>query len=697
MNRNRYGKLAALLCAAALLLAGCGGGAGGEPTVTQTLHDELQMDFDTQAASLADVRAELAESEAEATRLAGELESSQLTVVRLRTELETANADVAGLTAELAAATANVDSMTTQLADASASVADLTAELAASQAEVANLEDALQTASDILANRTVTLSDARDEIDSLTQQLHTQQVEVARLTAQIGTADDPTSLRGLLAAERATVDRLTRQLETASQRVTALEAELVDAVTAQRTAEANLVDAEREIEDERQRAIQAQQAQQQAQAQAQAQVQGQEANQRAQNLKAAFPGGTATMEDLPAVAQSPSPVDMTVTSGRLTLKRGGYSNGTLSGNGLRSTTMPLTRGTDAGKMVVYTDRELSRSLLSHFGSARNETDMTRFDLEAPIALGSGDSIPHFSTTPPVTTPWRISHGISGSVAGESDDGDPPTYSLPGDAVANNTKMAASYTGYLYGVSGSFICDGGTNCRVQIVPAYASTAGTNNRFALETVAVTATGGGTLYFRPGSSPLRLYEGGPVGADAEYMVFGYWREDPTSAAGVYQFKVFAEAEAGAPTVTFPSAVTATSPLTYDGVAVGAYVEQDPNNPVDTHRQGEFTADVFLTASSESAVSGTIDDFVTTPTGGSAAPRTADRWVLTLADNNDVQLNLPGGGAATQGTWSHAFVPAHANASGSDLEPPAVTGIFDARIVDFVHILGAYGAEKR
>ena len=33
-----------------------------------------------------------------------------------------------------------------------------------------------------------------------------------------------------------------------------------------------------------------------------------------------------------------------------------------------------------------------------------------------------------------------------------------------------------------------------------------------------------------------------------------------------------------------------------TYDGVAVGAYVEQDPNDPVDTHRQGEFTADVFL-----------------------------------------------------------------------------------------------------
>ena len=132
------------------------------------------------------------------------------------------------------------------------------------------------------------------------------------------------------------------------------------------------------------------------------------------------------------------------------------ATGSLSGNGLRSTTMALTRGTDSGKMVVYTDRELSRSLLVHFGTARNETDVTRFDLEAPIALAT---IPHFTTTPPVTTQWRISHGISGSVAGVADTSDPPNYTLPATAVADNTKMAASYTGYLYGASGRFVCAG----------------------------------------------------------------------------------------------------------------------------------------------------------------------------------------------------------------------------------------------
>ena len=45
MTRTRITTLAALLLAA-LFLAGCGGSGGGEPTVTQTLHDELQAELD---------------------------------------------------------------------------------------------------------------------------------------------------------------------------------------------------------------------------------------------------------------------------------------------------------------------------------------------------------------------------------------------------------------------------------------------------------------------------------------------------------------------------------------------------------------------------------------------------------------------------------------------------------------------------
>ena len=52
-----------------------------------------------------------------------------------------------------------------------------------------------------------------------------------------------------------------------------------------------------------------------------------------------------------------------------------------------------------------------------------------------------------------------------------------------------------------------------------------------------------------------------------------------------------------------------------------MGAYVEKDPSAVVDTWRQGEFRAAVSLTATGEQGVTGTTDDFVTTPAGGSTS----------------------------------------------------------------------------
>ena len=121
---------------------------------------------------------------------------------------------------------------------------------------------------------------------------------------------------------------------------------------------------------------------------------------------------------------------------------------------------------------------------------------------------------------------------------------------------------------------------------------------------------------------------------------------------------------------------------------------MEQDPNDAVDTHRQGEFTADVDLRADGAN-VSGTIDDFMTTPKGGSAAPRTADRWVVTLsATNNNATIeSLPG---ARSGKWDYAFVAPHVDAA-DNTDPPAVVGAFNTQIEDFVHLVGSFGADKR
>ena len=404
----------------------------------------------------------------------------------------------------------------------------------------------------------------------------------------------------------------------------------------------------------------------------------------------------------PATTASNAPLTMMQNRGSLSITRGGHTAGAIPGSqGLRSTTLTLTTGGDTGKTVVYTDHETSRPLLAHFGTSRDPNDMTWFLLGTtpannPVQLPA--TIPHFTTPPPINTLWRINHTAAGSVTDVTTDTDMDGTT---DAIQNNTRIAASFTGFLYGLPGQFRCTGGTNCQVQVVPAYAAAA-TNNQFPLQTLAITATGGGTLRFRPNpGATLQLYNGGPVPPDAEYMVFGYWREDPVNAAGVYQFNRFAQVFGGA--ATFPANVTAT----YDGVAVGAYVEHDPNDPVDTFRQGEFTADVFLSAAVGN-VSGTIDDFLTTPTGGSAAPTTAARWVLTLnqittpGTPGTVALNLAGGGAATEGGWTAAFVPHHANdANATTTGPPAVTGVFDARInnvnLNSVHLTGAYGAEVR
>ena len=162
-----------------------------------------------------------------------------------------------------------------------------------------------------------------------------------------------------------------------------------------------------------------------------------------------------------AITATASPVTLSVSSsGGLTLTHGGYAPGSLSGTGLRSRTMALTSGADSGKTVVYTDRELSRSVLEHFGDRRDPANMARFLLNDPLNLGgAGDEIDHFTGTPPATEKWRISHNVTTSVAGEDLDGNSESLVTPvtplADASTENTRMAASYTGYLYGQAGAF--------------------------------------------------------------------------------------------------------------------------------------------------------------------------------------------------------------------------------------------------
>ena len=459
--------------------------------------------------------------------------------------------------------------------------------------------------------------------------------------------------------------------------------------------------------------------------------------------------------------------------------RGGHAPGTLSGisnrsgSWIRSTTLNLISGADDGKTDVYTDRELRRPLLEHFGQYRDSAVPAQIDADETggptlVSLGTavtditggsatpstGVSFSHrLSTTLSATAhtkdgrivpsselatiraqvrtdnpqnqgesaadyATRLTPLISAALANADIVG--PMDGVGDNAVGTDRMLIAeedSFSGTVHGVGGQFLCKGG-GCMITVTGTYndnvdSSTTPTENDLASLTIASV----GGLYFRPSSTSgaLSLCDDATrctAGTDQQYMVFGYWREDPTSAAAPYVVGVFAEAFNGGSPQALPSTLTAT----YDGTAVGMYVEQDPNDPVDTHRQGEFIADVDLRidgtpadGDAQTTLSGTIDDFVATPTGGSAAPRTADRWVVDLCGGDCTGAGVGTGATAVistlsgvkTGTWAPTFVRAHVNAATTtgtlDPAPPAVTGTFETGITDFVQLLGAFGAQKR
>ena len=312
-----YGLAALLACA---FLAGCGGG-GGEPTVTQTVHDDLQAELDA-------ALAELAETETEAARLNAQLLS--------------ANADVTRLTTELATANANVDTLTTELAG-------VTAALTAAAAEVTQL--------------TADLTASSGQVTELTTERNTATARVTELETRIGDAINPAP--GSLLAQ---IAQLTIDLAAEEAKVAALTGQLSTAEEERDTAQAAVETAQQEAQEAVETAQEAvETAEQQAQQQAQQRVQGQEASQRARYLQAAF------LLEPPALD---SDIQMNVPSrGSLVLTRGtSWGRATLGGSGLRSATMPLTSTVNTGKTVVYTDRELSRLLLEHFGHLRDPSN-----------------------------------------------------------------------------------------------------------------------------------------------------------------------------------------------------------------------------------------------------------------------------------------------------------------------------------
>ena len=537
------------------------------------------------------------------------------------------------------------------------------------EAQVETLTGERDTARDEVTMLEADLKTATDKVTMLEADLKTATDKVTMLEGTIGTVADSDSLRGMLAAEKAKVTRLTTELSTA-ETVAETYKRALDNIRG------DLATARDDVEKERQRADDVQQ-------QANQRVQTLEANQQATSLLRA-------LEDLEDSYNAMAPPSFSTTSpvtiptparNSLTITKNLYTGRAFSAPsfiGRRLTRTHLGKET----IVVLTDREVNRKILDHHFAHREGANdearrtASRFDIGtggANFALADVRS----STTSQVKLRSRVF----------------PVAQTAPDQVS---KMAPTYRGSVYGKSGTFECGGVENCKVQLDPTYRD-ADNDDETAetLTAVAISATASGVLYFRPGSATISLDASlGPVFVDDEYMLFGWWRTEPSTPGGDYTYEVFANANHAAA----PGGMLG---ATYSGTAVGVYVEQSGTAADLSKRQGEFTAAVNLTASSDTMIKGQIGSFKTTPAGGSSQSATSQSWLVVLDDavsgtiTTAVIKNVPGS-ASSEGGWQYTLVGNHTNVDPA-ANPSGAVGVFDTRIPDLLHISGAFGAKRQ
>ena len=371
-----------------------------------------------------------------------------------------------------------------------------------------------------------------------------------------------------------------------------------------------------------------------------------EANQRSERLLTVLRG--VTPPTITAGASTSSRVAISVpTRNSLTFKNSDYTVSSITAPKLRGARLTRSRG-GTQTTVVYADIELSRSLIKNYlTSATDET------VEFSV------TVPADANVLPDTNAYVITgHGF-------------PTTKAATASPTGNTGM--SFRGSLHGVSGKYEC-ASADCL-----SFAATYTGDTRLA------TVTASGIATFKPDSRTAAVSlcdapRSQCAATDTDYMAFGWWRSESTD--GAYQFEPFAFGPALATSLTLPSGVTSAE---FNGTAVGMYVEQSKAGAAIAKKQGEFTANARLDYASDT-LTGTIDGFKTTPTGGSGAPSTTG-WVLKLNASAAVVLQLHGPDGT--GTWAHGYTT-----DGS-----AVVGTFQAGFTETdapLTIAGAFGAQK-
>ena len=567
------GLLAAVLLSA-LLLAGCGGG-GGEPTVSQGVHDLLQHDLDN---TLAELRAE---REAKA-REAAARRTAQGEVTRLNTELSTAKAEATRLEGVIGAATDTASdavgaSLHAQLNHATAEAARLgtligSMDDAASDADSASLHARLNAANAKVATLEAQVGAATDAADasataSLHAQLNAANGEVTRLRGMIGNASDTASdaetasLHAQLNAAKARASELETLVGDAVNPVAnSLRGQLAAAQAQVARLSGRVTTAEQEVEEAEQEAQQARQEAAQAQQQAQQQA---NINLRAPKLLAALAGLTEAETESATVTHGSSPK---------VVPQGNYS---------RQSSAPGISGFGGD------------ILTKKIGNTATDTVYLYTNIKAPGNRAF----------------WKV-HGTSFTMGTGSEDvrasGSRATHTVDGTTPANYSELEID--GHFDGARGTFNCE--TGCTGVIDDGY----DTHVTFSDGKPTFVS---GTWIFEPNSLTAGVTQrvgGDDTGErqDSEFLYFGIWSREPNDASvttPAHDVKWIGGGDGVG--ITAANFAALTGQAKFVGGAVGRYALTNQVGQAD--RIGTFTATAEFTADfgATETLEGDITDF--------------------------------------------------------------------------------------
>ena len=439
-----------------------------------------------------------------------------------------------------------------------------------------------------------------------------------------------------------------------------------------------------------------------------------ENRQRAMQVQAAFDTATGITMG-PFAASSRASVVPGTTRGSQTLGASGYTAG--AGPAVTAPFLSM-KGTFTGTrrtIVAIADREVSRRFLDHYGEFKESDAALRVVIEPGDSTETVPSELMLTTdlTARTDTDLVLTHGFTESIRAPTATGTAEGDNDPAD------KEAASFSGSIHGITGRFGC--GTGCEVTLSATYTEDTDSTQvnvdpgngtpvpRYTqrmLDMVALSVPDGESIYFTP--SPSALLYLGPPGAtgagvlsetDNAYMLFGWWKDEPTAPTAPHPVGVFAEVVPA----TAVWAGTETGSATYTGPAVGLYVEQATTGA----QTGEFTALATLNANfgTPMNIGGNIQNFQTT-----GPSTTSSRWHLTLSPDTDGLttgvvtggVNIVGFQASTPttGAWQATFLDNHQYSRYSDDggtpnndRPLSAVGEFNAQIAGRLHLIGAFG----